>query len=77
MDGEEAATLSGEYVQASCLVTTGTESMSFGAGEAAASFHSPINRKLHRSTTGTATGIVGGFALAMCCHFAFRPSLGC
>lgn len=35
VDGEEANTLSSEYVQASCLVTSGTESMSFDAGEAA------------------------------------------
>lgn len=33
VDGEEATTLSSEYVQASCLVTSGTESMSFDAGE--------------------------------------------
>lgn len=33
VDGEEAATINSEYVQASCLVTSGTHSMSFEAGE--------------------------------------------
>lgn len=33
VDGEEAATIDSEYVHASCLVTSGTDSMSFEAGE--------------------------------------------
>lgn len=33
IDGEEAATISSEYVQASCLVTSGADGMSFDAGE--------------------------------------------
>lgn len=35
VDGEEAMTLGGEYLQASCIVTSGTGSMSFDAGETA------------------------------------------
>lgn len=33
VDGEEAATLNSGYVQASCLVTSRTDTMSFKAGE--------------------------------------------
>lgn len=33
VDGEEAATIDSEYVHASCLVTSGTDTMSFEAGE--------------------------------------------
>lgn len=33
VDGEETATISSNYLQARCLVTSGTESMSFDAGE--------------------------------------------
>lgn len=33
VDGEEAATIQSDYVQASCVVTSSTEPMSFEAGE--------------------------------------------
>lgn len=33
VDGEEAATVQSDYVQASCLVTSSTDRMSFATGE--------------------------------------------
>lgn len=33
VDGEEIGTFQSDYVQASCLVTSGTDLMSFAAGE--------------------------------------------
>lgn len=40
VDGEEAATINSDYVQASCLVTSATDSMSFEAGKTRASLPS-------------------------------------